>query len=311
MKVAVVLPIYLNNWLHQQFISYTVRSIKSKENNLVFIPVENFVAPIFLPTLYPTNEGIETVKIPGKQPQSVARAWNEGIKKAVELGCEYILVLNADIIIKSNSIDKLIVRAEKDRVEDPSILIWTMAQHIPTEEDKVNLTIYDEVSTNLEVKSVEEEVTAEHPNFSAYMVHKTFFDTMGSFDENFEPAYFEDNEMVARIALMNKKAVMYVGSRFFHYGSRTINVDMEFRATMPPMFDQNREYFAEKWSQPPVNEPEEMRKHYYKFPYDIEELPFNCYIPNFWEFLKNQGKVHISDVPKENVIAYLKEKGVM
>ena len=57
----------------------------------------------------------ETYELVGRQPQSVSRAWNDGIAKAVEMGCEYIAILNEDIVLKSNAIDRLVEFAESHR----------------------------------------------------------------------------------------------------------------------------------------------------------------------------------------------------
>jgi len=270
MKIAVTTPVYLKNHLHYQYLHWTVKSISSKEHQIVFIPIENYIDSKFSDLHYPIKESIELVRVKGREPQSVTKGWNDGIKKGIELGCEYVLVINDDIIIKSNAIDRLVSFAESKK--DNNSVMWTMGQWALDPEQNKGVTEDDYVGiVNGLEHSGEDENSTQHPNFSAYMVGKTFIEQFGEFDENFYPAYFEDNDMHARICLVNKKAVNYGGARFFHYGSRTVNSDMEYREKMPPMFRANAEYFKTKWGITPVHEPDEMREKYWKHPYNEED----------------------------------------
>lgn len=249
MRIAVTSPLYINNNNHVDFLRKATESI-STSHTLIWIPVENYVASHYKPLQYTfIQKPDEIYVIEGRQPQSVSKGWNDGIQKAIDVDCDYVLVINDDIVMKRNAIDRLVAFAEAH----PEFTIWSMGGT----PDYFNID-------NCE----EDENFSEHPNFSAFMVRKDFFSNVGKFDENIVPAYFEDNDMHARLALANKKAVIYGGARFFHFGSRTTNSDEDYRALMPPLFKANNDYFIRKWGRGTCGEVDEMRDTYFKTPFN-------------------------------------------
>ena len=87
---------------------------------------------------------------------------------------------------------------------------------------------------------------SEHPDFSCFMVRWDFFDDVGTFDENFIPAYFEDNDMHYRIRLLGKLAISTSNAPYLHYGSVTQNGG-DSPAVPGHLFDLNRDYMMQKW----------------------------------------------------------------
>jgi len=110
------------------------------------------------------------------------------------------------------------------------------------------------------------------------MVTRTFPEVCDRFDENILPANYEDNDCVARLALANQTFYVYGGATFYHFGSRTINSDEEFRATMPPLCQQNASYFFQKWGHTVVNEPDQTRRRSFDHPYNEPDKPLG-----YWE----------------------------
>ncbi len=250
MKIAITSPIFIKNEEHKKYVDMTTKSIVSANHDIVWIPVENQISSQFVPYAYQFDHAPEDIAVlKGRIPQSVARAWNDGIAKSREMGCDYVLVINTDIVFKSNSIDRLVDFAE----QHPEAVMWTMAE-------TPDLAMLEECH--------EDENFSEHPHFSCFMVKATFFDEVGEFDENFQPAYCEDGDMHARLSLAGKKAFIYGGARFFHFGSRTIKSDQEEWANNSRTFPRNQEYFLKKWGHPVVNEPDRMREVYFKTPYN-------------------------------------------
>lgn len=250
MKIAVTCPIYISHENHLEFVNRTTRSIKSKEHQVVWIPVENYVSGEYRPLEYQFDQEPSEIHIvPGGTPQSVAKGWNSGILAAMEGRCDYILVINEDIVLKNNAIDRIVAFAK----EHPEFVMWSMGQT----PDLFNIDTCEE-----------DENWSEHPNFSSFLVKNDFFDHVGTFDENYEPAYYEDNDMHARLALAGKQAVIYGGARFFHFGSRTTNSDPMLKVQMPPKFRANANRFVEKWGRSPANEVVEMRGTYFPTPFN-------------------------------------------
>lgn len=250
MKIGITCPVFIKNSEHKRYLDLTTKSIISLDHDIVFIPVENYIAPEFRPLSYMFDHEPESVvPIAGRQPQCVSKAWNDGILKAQELGCDYVIVINTDIVFKSNAIDRLVTFAQKQI----DAVMWTAAEYS-------DLAVLEESS--------EDENYSEHPHFSCFMVKPDFFKHVGKFDENFIPAYVEDGDMHARLGLAGLKAVIYGGARFYHFGSRVIKSDREAWDANTKTFPRNQQYFLDKWGHPPVNEVEQMKEVYFKHPYN-------------------------------------------
>ena len=95
-----------------------------------------------------------------------------------------------------------------------------------------------------------------NPDFSCCMgfncitMTRKCFDTVGTFDENFFPAYFEDNDYDRRVRLA-KETILYknVGDETLleHYGSSTIRRDSFFNTANGKTFSMNQKYNIAKW----------------------------------------------------------------
>ncbi len=249
MKIGITAPVFVKNVEHKKYLDLTTRSFKST-HDLVWIPIENYVSPEMLPLDFSfiQQPKFSTILKPEGQ-QSVSKAWNMGIQEAQNQECDYVMVINTDIVFKSNAIDRLVAFAETH----PEFVMWTMAEYS-------DLALLESCP--------EDENFSEHPHFSCFMVKPDFFKYVGKFDENFVPAYCEDGDMHARIALANQKAVVYGGARFYHFGSRVIKSDAEEWQKNGISFPKNQQYFLTKWGHPPVGDVDKMREVYFKHPYN-------------------------------------------
>ncbi len=257
MKIALTAAIYVTNQEHKKYLDLTTKSIFSKNQKVVWLPCENYVSPDFVPLTYIFNQEPEETKVLHPTgPQSVSQAWNMGIEEGSKAGCDYILVINTDIIFKRDSIDRLVDFAQAH----PNAVLWTMTEC----RDLATLE-------NCE----EEESFAEHPNFSCFMVKSDFFACVGKFDENFIPAYCEDGDMHARLVLAGLKAYAYGGAKFFHFGSQTIKSDKNLLNKNAQTYPKCQLYFLEKWGHLMVDEVKQMREVYFSHPYNEEDKPLS------------------------------------
>lgn len=88
----------------------------------------------------------------------------------------------------------------------------------------------------------------EAPDYSCFIFNaKDMLDAVGLFDENFTPAYFEDNDSHYRIKLAGKNALCYSAARIDHKGSQTQNADPQKPVVSSQMFESNRDYYSRKW----------------------------------------------------------------
>ncbi len=256
MKIGMTAPVYVSNNEHKKYLDLTTKSIVSK-HSIVWVPCENCVNPVVAPLTYIFNQTPLEIKVlhPIGQ-QSVSQAWNKGIEIGMKAGCEYILVINTDIVFKSNAIDRLVDFAESH----PDAVLWTMTEC----RDLASLE-----------NCPEDESFVEHPNFSCFMVKSDFFRHVGKFDENFKPAYCEDGDMHARIVLAGLKAYAYGGAKFYHFGSQTIKSDKELQNKNAQTYPKCQLYFLEKWGHGMVDNVDQMREVYFKHPYGEGDKPLS------------------------------------
>jgi GT2 family glycosyltransferase len=268
MKIALTAAVYVTKQEHKRYLDQTTKSVASKNHNIVWLPCENYVKPDFAPLTYVFNQEPAGVKVlhPTIQ-QSVASAWNNGIEEGAKAGCKYILVINTDIIFKSNAIDRLVDFAQSH----PEAVLWTMTECREL--------------ASLEV-CPEDESFGEHPNFSCFMVKSDFFTHVGKFDENFTPAYCEDSDMHARLVLAGFKAYGYGGAKFFHCGSQTIRSDRDLLNRNAQTYPRCQLYFLEKWGHIMVDDVERMKEIYFKRPYGEKDKPLS-----YWRQPSSMGRL--------------------
>jgi glycosyltransferase involved in cell wall biosynthesis len=175
-----------------------------------------------------------------KDNVGVAAAWNAGTKKALADECTHILILNDDIILASETIDHMVYL-----MRDKSIGILTGCDHRNTHSPQ---DVYDMPFPAYVVDII------DAPDFACFMITPDSYLHIGSFDENFSPAYFEDNDYVYRCILSGLKPVRSQNSPFYHYGSRTQNFDQSHPVVPSPIFEKNRDYYVRKWGGLPGKE---------------------------------------------------------
>lgn len=157
----------------------------------------------------------------------VSKGWNLGIEQAIEQRCDLALICNDDVILHEGTIAKL--RSS----------VWNLG--------------YDLVSAhgNPDLDSNRHD---QHPDFAAFMIKpEEFVAKFGRFDENFTPAYFEDNDMHYRIALAGGNAVNRVDAGMTHAGSVTQNWGGK-QVVGHEKFRSNQAYYSLKWGGRPGSE---------------------------------------------------------
>jgi hypothetical protein len=180
-----------------------------------------------------------------------------------------LLLPNNDLIFKSDAIDKLAKFAKKHQ----EFIFWTAAEY----ESEQHLEFYQSDGSY-----------DEHPHFSCFMISpKDFVAKMkakeegtgepfpGYFDENYNPAYFEDGDMHNRILRAGYKAAKTSSALFFHYGSRTIKSDDEMDRKNARTYETNRKYFIKKWGWDPhgkVVDNNDPIRFKFKKPFEHEEV---------------------------------------
>ena len=253
--IAITIPVYISAQSHRDLYCEALRSIRTPYP-YYYIPVINRLDPEFAPLEPPSTAPKEVISLPGRQPQSVAAAWNLGISKGREYGCDYVLVLNQDVVLKKTAIDRLVEFAETN----PQGTLWSMST-CPSVEQLQNIESIAAVNLS--------------DLFSAFMVRGSFFDEAGMFDENFVSAYWEDQDMVVRLVLGGKKLLRCPDSLYFHHGSATIRGDPKVDQQNKPTFLKNAFYFQRKWGYGVVANLSDIPQRYFAHPYDEKDKPLS------------------------------------
>jgi GT2 family glycosyltransferase len=102
-----------------------------------------------------------------------------------------------------------------------------------------------------DASSMDAKFVANLENWSNFFIHRDCFEKVGPFDENFYPAYFEDNDYRYRMKL----------GKVVYFGHENLQPEV-FRSSMtrtkdPSLneyFQKNELYYEKKWGGPPGEE---------------------------------------------------------
>jgi len=158
----------------------------------------------------------------------VSKAWNRFMLMANYRRFDLLLICNDDITWRGNSFGNLLTAWA---VRPTDVILMTGVAHDVTQ------GFHDA------------------PDYSCFLFNPAeMLNTVGLFDENFSPAYFEDNDSHYRIKLANKRAVCYSAARVDHKGSQTQNANPNSPIVTSQMFEKNRDYYKRKWGGIPGEE---------------------------------------------------------
>jgi GT2 family glycosyltransferase len=180
----------------------------------------------------------------------VSAGWNVGIEQSIYYACDVTIVANDDIVFDPNTIRKL-----RDGIRYDGFDLVTA------------------VNTRDGAPTAKREY-GENPDFACFAIEpEGFTEKFGSFDENFSPAYFEDNDMHYRLKVAGAKVGDRRDAGMFHAGSVTQNWG-GWQVVSGEMFESNRRYYAKKWGGTPGEET-------YTSPYGKDNLPISYWSQQF------------------------------
>lgn len=189
---------------------------------------------------------LETFIVPQYRHQlPLSGAWNYGIKESFRKDCNFALVMNDDVLLSPWAIDVMVENLGPNQYQGLAVVTATNARGVMSPDDVLNL---DEPSLD------DLCAAPAGPDFACFMVTKMTYDMVGEFDENFNPAYFEDNDYHRRVDLLGLRAEGDRAAVMYHYGSQTQNAVSNKPVVPPPQFVKNRQYYVEKWGGEPGSE---------------------------------------------------------
>lgn len=158
--------------------------------------------------------------------KALSAVWNEQSMQAFKDGCTYSLVINDDAWVFPHTIDMLI-----ERMQETGVLLVSATN---THEQAISKIEFNGNPAGLD--------------FSCFLIHYSTFDRVGFFDENFYPAYFEDNDYHYRMKLLGLEAYGLADALFYHKdnGSNTVR-RLPSEENFHRHFQNSRDYFIKKW----------------------------------------------------------------
>lgn len=156
---------------------------------------------------------------------------NQGLEIAIG---EYIGFLNNDILLYPNWFEECEKVFEKENVG------FISPRHINPHYDNTDNKNYISYFRNNFNYKIEYEKTFDECVFSCVLTKREVLNKIGSFDENYSPAFFEDNDLKYRAILANLGIFVSNSVCFYHYGSITSK-------THNQNFEKNRKYYYNKY----------------------------------------------------------------
>ena len=188
---------------------------------------------------------------------ALAKAWNDGAKQAFNDRCDYALVCNDDILFSPDTIDAMIEQYELLRESDKVIMVTP---------NNIKLQLVGHSDILHYVRPNDPYTFTENPNFSCFLIKPEFFDLVGTFDENFYPAWYEDNDMHRRAILLGYKLISTTAAPQVHVGG----VSTSMMAN--PDSGASQAYYVRKWGGIPYSHQIVAEKEHYLTPYNDPKL---------------------------------------
>src|SRR5215469_7001424 len=239
MQIAIAIPC-LNNWnrytrpcLHsiRSLHHYRIMLVDNGSTDETITEAQKLVSNRFTYRRNESNSG-------------TCKAWNWAITEGFSNGAEAVLVLNNDLLLHPECIDRLVERLERADESIGMVTASDVRNEIQLPQALSWLCPADKAAL-----SEKEGIDA-----CAFMLTKACWEAVGHFDEAFYPAYFEDNDYYYRMKLGGLSGVILPTALCYHFGCRT-----QTEAYNGPMaarlgFLRCRDYYIRKWGGPPQSE---------------------------------------------------------
>lgn len=241
-KVALIVAI-LNNF--EEF-TELVASAKTYENEL---------------RIYPQLQNRHQVPL--------SKAWNNGIREAIKDGCEYLIISNDDILFAPFTIDEMVKQTSlalenyKTNSEKEPVLFAPLDVG-ETFDDPIEIMWSNKLT---EFKFQEKEL------FSCLMITPRTVELVGTFDENFDPAWFEDNDYHRRVNMLGYDVLKFQVP-YIHRGSTSTK-----KLTRPLNSVRSQEYYTAKWGS--CNRSIESDGERFQTPYGDPNLSLKDWTPGY------------------------------
>ena len=210
---------------------------KQTHENLILYVIDNASTDNTLSILTKTNDP-RLVIIKNETNFGVAKANNQGIIKAIEEGCDQVLIINNDVEFESTLIEKLI-KAQKDNncsFVSPKMMYFDSPQNIWYagswfNKSKGYLPLHRGMK-ELDEGQYDEIAQVEYAPTCCLLVKKEVFQDVGMMDEKYF-VYFDDTDFSYRVWKGGShKMYYYPYVEFYHkVGSLTKSFEKDIKKT--------------------------------------------------------------------------------
>jgi len=176
-----------------------------------------------------------------KYNRGVAKAWNEGVRRAIDDGCNYIAILNDDILLAPDTLDEMIYFISA--TEDCGVV---------TGSDLKESIYYEDIYTWRKSRNnAPNELLSlvVGSNYACFLLTQETYRHIGAFDENFYPAYFEDCDYSYRTILSGLRVYGLQSAGFYHFHGQTNKSAYNNDSVIVDMktMEKNKNYYISKW----------------------------------------------------------------
>lgn len=152
--------------------------------------------------------------------RGLSRTWNDGLLDAYGEGSELVVIANDDVAFSPGDLDRLVAKAAANR---DRYIVSCSGYH---ERHGRRLPSH---------------------GFSCFAVNPVALEVLGCFDENFAPAYCEDQDYARRAALAGLSEENCADTDVVHAGSSAILASAELRSRNAHTQALNMAYYRRKW----------------------------------------------------------------
>lgn len=178
----------------------------------------------------------------------LAKAWNDGLETLFSQ-YNYVLIPNLDVVFSEGLGDSLLSGLRGFDTLGGNRVGIVSATYSPSI-GRIHEPVISRSFTSIQHGD---------GSFSCYMMSRDMFQEVGFFDENFKPAYFEDNDYLERAWAKNYKPMRSEGTGYWHYGQGTVKHDTELGSQYGAFMQRNLEYFKKKHNKVPDHLPSDIK----------------------------------------------------
>ncbi|MDZ7721683.1 MAG: hypothetical protein U5R06_02360 [candidate division KSB1 bacterium] len=269
-KIAIITPVILNTpELVNMTLNFT-KSIHSRDHFIKLFLIHNDSGPLPRAAEFKQimqSKSMDIKVIHNGTNRGVPYAYNEGLYRAQCKGFQTFILGNNDVLLAQQTIDQLYASFRKN-----DYLMLSAVDRRP-ELSPDQLQTISRFPADLQSSARGFKPASD---YAFILFSKTTLNLIGYFDEQFSPAYFDDDDYSARLWIAGHDSAAFTGAPMIHLSGIT-NTSKPGRICTHKKFRLNRTKFVNKWGCEPFKSCKPAVQHYY--PHPCNDTSRSLYIP--------------------------------